>query len=65
MTLEEFLERVEHELRLAAEDFHHETQESRGSDGLMRSLHAPPLVDCQRCRLERLADEAADRAAAL
>lgn len=61
MTLEEFLERVEHELRLAAQ-------------GMGHARSAPPAFaphtpggwqECQRCRLERLADEAADRAAAL
>ena len=62
MTEREFLERVERELRCAALDLGHALDAPNAAG---RVLHAPPSVDCQRCRLDRVADEAADRAARL
>lgn len=65
MSGKEFLERCELELREAAAEFDHELVESRGADGLLHTHHMSDWKACRRCRLERLADEAADWAAVL
>lgn len=58
----EFLERVELTLRQLADTKPHAYAEpTLGKNGL-RSHHVSAPSACERCRLERLADEAADRA---
>lgn len=65
MTEREFLEAVERELLAAAERRRHEMFSSRNASGEMVSRHIPDTSACSRCRIEDLADEAADRATRL
>lgn len=57
----EFLERVELELRAIAVRRPHATVDSLGKDNVVRAHHVSDPASCDRCRLEKLADEAADR----
>lgn len=62
MTDREFFDRVERELReIVATPPHATNEPTLGKNGFVRHHVSAPQL-CRRCRLERLADEAADRA---